>query len=105
MEHSATPCFQEPSLLAFTEGSGRDDKLFPVRLFLHSAIVPLAKIDTPDAVSKVSFSQEFRLSMALMLLLMFLEPVEGCQLDKPVMLYECHLLKIMFRFDLFRAPL
>ena len=105
MEHSATPCFQKPSLLAFTEGTGRDDKLFPVCLFLHSAIVPLANIDTPDAVSEESLSQEFRLCMTLMLLLMFLEPVEGCQLDKPIMLHECHLPKVMFRFDLFRTPL
>ena len=74
-------------MLAFMEGSGRDNKLFPVRLFLHSAIVPLAKIDTPDAVSEESLSQEFRLCMALMLLLMFLEPIKGCQLDKPVMLH------------------
>ena len=57
MEHRAAPCFQEPPLLAFAEGPRRHYKLLPVRLLLHGAIVPLAKIDTPDAVPEESLGQ------------------------------------------------
>ena len=41
--------------------------------------------------------------MPLVLLLVFLESVEGCELNKPIVLHESHLPQILFRFDLFRA--